>query len=171
MAFGETCVGWGCRCKWSHEGGKPEGNKDYKDMEKEASLLSVAPPRALLDFTLFHPCVCDHHVTPGTPWHFALTTTLTTLPAQPPIHKSHPHSPLPPHPPSHYLHTHNNPCICILQLLQPMYELCLLFLEDSEVQEAILVPMGVRRVCIHKGFVSLSMYIDTVQYYRNWGKI
>ena len=43
--------------------------------------------------------------------------------------------------------------------------------EDSEVWEVILVLMGVRRVCSHKGFKLLSMYIDTVQYYRNGGKI
>jgi hypothetical protein len=33
-----------------------------------------------------------------------------------------------------------------------MHKLRLLFLEDSEAQEAILVLMGVRRVCSHKGF-------------------
>ena len=110
---------------------------------KADSLLSVAPPRASPDFSLFRPCVRDRHVTPGTPWRFALTTT---LPAQPPIHQSHPRSP------PHYLYAHDNPRVCILQLFLPTHELRLLFLEDSEAWEVILAPRGLRRVCNRKGF-------------------
>jgi hypothetical protein len=41
---------------------------------------------------------------------------------------------------------------CMPQLLSPTHKLRLLFLEDSEAREAILVLMGVRRVSSHKGF-------------------
>ena len=72
-------------------------------------------------------------------------------PSSPP--NSTPDTPKPPMPPTTSMHTiiptfdPRTP-----QLLSPMHKLRLLFLEDSEAQEAILVLMGVRRVCSHKGF-------------------
>jgi hypothetical protein len=97
-------------------------------MEKEDSLFSLS----LLDSRPFRAYVCDRHMTPSTP-------------------RSVP-SPLPPpHPTPHYFHTTIIPVFDppTPQLLLLMHKL---FLEDSEVWEAILVPMGVRKVCSHKGF-------------------